>query len=183
MQKYRSQLTRFGCQKLRHLRAAIEHVQKALLAGVDQRDCLPKSANPSEHSEMPVRNEKNFRLHELVIPQPEELRQPNLCNLVDLPQAEICVVEMSSYAQPGRFSPADNLQGSPTPTDTSLLSYPNNEYCCGITQEVKELPLRGARCPSFPQKKGLQGSEFVASSLARELATRDGVWVWGLAPF
>lgn len=42
--------------------------------------CPPKSTNASEHPETPVRNEKKARLHALVIPQPQELRQSNLCN-------------------------------------------------------------------------------------------------------
>lgn len=137
-----SQLTRFECQKLRYLRAAIEHVQKALLVGVDQRSRARASAIVSRSPPMPqstrrcqcvMRKSSDF----MSLSYRNRKSYANLCNLVDLLQAEISFVEMSSYAQPGRFSPADNLQGSPTPTDTSLLSYPNNEYCCGITQEVK----------------------------------------------
>ena len=91
---------------------------RTALWGLGERDCFPKSTNASEHSDIPVRNREMVRLDELVIPQQEELpasyANPTCVTLIDLPQTEIYVVEMSPYAQPG-------LQGSPTPTDTSSL--------------------------------------------------------------
>lgn len=57
-----------------------KHFSSESTLGLGECVCPPKSTNASEHPEIPVRNEKKARLHVLVIPQPQELRQSNLCN-------------------------------------------------------------------------------------------------------